>query len=324
MFGLSKKLIQKSNDAFLLALELFNKPTINYRTESFSLFFSNCWELLLKAYLLEQNGGKRNSIFKKKKRNQKRESISLDECLNKIFSNNDPVRKNIEFISEIRNESAHLIIQELDPYFSRAFQSGINNYVSYLHHWFKIDINQRLSPGLISLVSDKNKIADLTVLKKHYGKEDFESIIGWVNKFDELAKLGENAALSIKHTVAIVRNPNKADFVISSGQISQRNAVIVERTKDPDLTHPYNRTVVMGEISQRIPNSTKFNLHDFEAYVFAKGYKKSNNDYFYKGKYSGSAQYSKKFIDELVQNITINNHLFDQWRDQYKKHLLKK
>jgi len=45
---LTKKLLDKSQIAFLLSLELYNKPTISYRTEAFSIFFTNAWELLLK------------------------------------------------------------------------------------------------------------------------------------------------------------------------------------------------------------------------------------------------------------------------------------
>ncbi len=43
-------LLTKSEEAYLLALEIINKPTINYRTEGFCLFIYNAWELLLKAY----------------------------------------------------------------------------------------------------------------------------------------------------------------------------------------------------------------------------------------------------------------------------------
>ena len=86
MRRLTKTLIYKSKDSFLLALELFNKPTIDYRAESFSILFSNAWELLLKAYIFEkQVVAEKQSIFRKKVKNKKRESITIDECLKKIF-----------------------------------------------------------------------------------------------------------------------------------------------------------------------------------------------------------------------------------------------
>ena len=324
-YKLSRKLVLKSNDAFLLSLELYNKPTISYRAESFSLLFSNAWELLLKARLFEQNRGKKLSIFRKKKRNQKRESISLDECLDVVFpKNNDPVKRNIEYISEIRNEAAHLIVQELDPYFSRVFQTGVTNYVSYLFNWFGIDINEKLNPGLVSLISDKDKVPELKILKTRYNKEDFKSIVEWVKKFKELEKLGDQATISIQYSIAIVKNPKKADFVISSGQTGQKTALIIEKFKDPDKSHPFNRRDAIVEIKKRIPKNIKFNEYDFESYVFVTGYKKSNNEYFYKGKYSGAGQYSQKFIDEFLEAIGKNTKTLKQWRSQYRQHFRRK
>ena len=40
---LRNRLVDKSIEAFLMGLEVFNKPTINYRTEGFSFFICNAW-----------------------------------------------------------------------------------------------------------------------------------------------------------------------------------------------------------------------------------------------------------------------------------------
>lgn len=48
-------MLDKSEEAFLMAIEIYNKPTINYRLEGFSFFICNAWELLLKAKMLKQN-----------------------------------------------------------------------------------------------------------------------------------------------------------------------------------------------------------------------------------------------------------------------------
>lgn len=315
---LTRKLILKSKEAFLLSLELFNKPTINYRAESFSMLFSNAWELLLKARLYESSKGKRNSIFRRKERNQKRTSYSLDECLRKIFENeNDPVKRNIEYISEIRNEASHLVIQELFPYYSRAFQSGIMNYIKTLSDWFNINLNDNLNPGLVSLVTDKEFISDFKVLKKSYSKEDFDVLIGWIEKFSELQKLGEQGAIPIEYKIALVRNPKKADFVISSGASGNKNAIIVEKQRDPDTTHPFNRSRAIEIIKTKIPNNLTFNQYDFEAYCFVRNIKLSNNENYYKGVYSGAGQFSNAFIDSLVQSI--NSKSLKKWRLAYKQ-----
>ena len=323
---LSQKLVSKSKDAFLLSLELYNKPTINYRAESFSILFCNAWELLLKAYLFQKSNGKRLSIYREKKRNKKRESITLDDCLNRVFENiNDPIRRNIEYISELRNEASHLIIDELDPYFSRVFQPGVINYVKHANDWFGMDINKELNPGLISLISDKDKINDLTILKGKYNKEDFGTIFGWIEKFNQLSALGDQAALSINYTIAIIKNPKKADYIISTGKSGGEEAIIIEKTKDPDITHPFSQRMAIGEVLKRIPKGIKFTNYDFQSFVFVNGYRKSgNNDFYFKGKLSKTSQYSQKAIDQLIEGINKDQNNLIRWRKQYRQYLRNK
>ena len=46
---LPTQLLDKSKEAFTMAIELYNKPTIHYRVEGFAMFICNAWELMLKA-----------------------------------------------------------------------------------------------------------------------------------------------------------------------------------------------------------------------------------------------------------------------------------
>ena len=46
-------LLSKSEEAYLMSIEIINKPTINYRTEGFCFFICNAWELLLKALIIK-------------------------------------------------------------------------------------------------------------------------------------------------------------------------------------------------------------------------------------------------------------------------------
>lgn len=50
---LINKMLEKSQEAFLLAIEIYNKPTIKYRLEGFAFFICNAWELLLKSYIIK-------------------------------------------------------------------------------------------------------------------------------------------------------------------------------------------------------------------------------------------------------------------------------
>lgn len=317
MRRLTKKLLAKSQSAFLLSLEIFNKPTVGYRTESFSILFTNAWELLLKAYLFQKSGGIKHSIFRKKKRNIKRDSLTIDECIKKVFSSTvDPVMKNIEYISDIRNESAHLIIENLNPYFSRVFQSGVLNYLAYIKKWFEIDLSAKFRPGLISLISDEKAFKDISILKKRVSIEDFQSIISWIERFEELKKLGNKAAIPITYSIAITKNTIKADIVLSAGT-NGKEAIILEKYRYRDTTHPHRRKEAMELIIKRLKKDKEFTSYDFQSYCFARGVKKTlKNENYWKEKYD-SGQYSDKLVDEII--TFINSDSYSKERKRIRK-----
>lgn len=59
--GVQDQLIDKAKEAFVLAIEIYNKPSIKYRIEGFSFFICNAWELMLKAHMINKFG--ENSIY---------------------------------------------------------------------------------------------------------------------------------------------------------------------------------------------------------------------------------------------------------------------
>ena len=73
------KMLAKSQEAFLLAIEIYNKPTIKYRLEGFAFFICNAWELLLKSYLIKTNGI--SNIYYKNKPGR---AIALSDCIKRI------------------------------------------------------------------------------------------------------------------------------------------------------------------------------------------------------------------------------------------------
>ena len=54
MENIAQRLVEKSIEAFIMGLEIYNKPTIKYRIEGFSFFITNAWELMLKAALINR------------------------------------------------------------------------------------------------------------------------------------------------------------------------------------------------------------------------------------------------------------------------------
>ena len=79
---ITNKLLDKAKEAFVMAIEIYNKPTIRYRVEGFSFFICNAWELMLKARMIKTYG--ETSIYYKDNPNR---TIALENCIQKIFTN---------------------------------------------------------------------------------------------------------------------------------------------------------------------------------------------------------------------------------------------
>ena len=122
---LKKELLEKSKEAFVMAIEIYNKPTIRYRVEGFSFFICDAWELMLKAYMIKAFG--ENSIYYKDNPDR---TITLENCLQKVISNEKaPVRRNLSKIVELRNTSTHFVTEEYEMIYIPLFQACVLNFV---------------------------------------------------------------------------------------------------------------------------------------------------------------------------------------------------
>ena len=102
--------------AVLAAIEIYNKPTVEYCEQTFALLMVNAWEILLKARLLQQAGGKVTAIYRREdsSRRYQRDSrtrepltLGLTEVLGQAAPPRE-VRDNISGLVEVRNRAAHL------------------------------------------------------------------------------------------------------------------------------------------------------------------------------------------------------------------------
>jgi len=317
---LERNLTESSIEAFILGLEVINKLSISYRLECFVFLFCNAWELLLKAKLLKE----KRKIFYRKKRNQPRKSLSLDDCLNHVFTTiDDPLRLNIEKIKQLRDNATHLVIPFIPSDVMALFQAGVINYTKKINEWLGIDISKRVPLGMMALVYDIDpslQTLDSAVIKRRLPTETLK----WWKHFQESVRetrqtitIGREAFyISINLKLAIIRNPKKSDIVLSSGT-SGEDAFIVEVPKSPDSTHPHRQKEVEQLVNQRLNGRKTINSYDILCVrrVFKIDGNKPN--YFYKSKFA-SPQYSDAFVDWLLEQFHKDSSFFDRARQEYK------
>ena len=324
MKRLSRQLLQKSQEAFLLSLEIYNKPTIQYRLESFCFFFTNAWELLLKAYLLEGTKSEK-SIFYPKEKNKPRKSIALRDALKRIFPNEkEPIRKNVEDIADLRDSATHLVVRELEAIYVGLFQAGVLNYLEKLKEWFRVNVTDRISPAMLSLIFDIGKVSPVLLRKKH-GKEIADFFAKKAGEIENnITSLSDKKyCISVEYKLDLVKNPKDADITLSAGPQGKFSGTIIEVPKDPSLTHPYRQIDCINQIKEKISKEIRFNSYDFQA-ILNKEKLKGNNKYHYRYKAFGNNSYSPELVDFIVNKIQANpNYLADAraWfsQNQWKK-----
>ena len=252
-------MLQKSQEAFLLAIEIYNKPTIKYRLEGFTFFVCNAWELLLKAYLVEKNG--KSSIYYK---NKPERTISLSDCIKKVFTNeNDPTRKNLNIIVDLRNTSTHFVIKEMEDIYLPFLQANTLNYSQKLFDFFNIDITKNIDTSFLSLVTNNSNLTDAEILSK-YGDEIF-------NKYKKLKlettyilenESNNKLAINVNLNLKVVKNIKDANLTFAITKDAQDAVYFVNKIKDINTTYPYSqkkaREIIMNNLKRK---GVDINLH---------------------------------------------------------------
>lgn len=143
----SKKLLEKSINAAIAAIEIYNKPYFKYREENFCILMFNAWELLLKAKLVNEGF----NIFKEEKnRSGNSMTISVFDAIN-IINNSEVKEKiskelitNIEILTEVRDNSIHFYNPNLNLA-KKVLEIGtatLKNYTNRIQLWFNQGLNK--------------------------------------------------------------------------------------------------------------------------------------------------------------------------------------
>lgn len=323
-FDLKERLVDKSFDAYVLALETINRITVRYRMEAFCYLICNAWELLLKAKILATTG-EEEDIYYSKAKGQPRRSLTLRDCLRRVFSNDkDPVRRNVERIEELRDKAVHLVIGQMPLDLMGLFQASVVNYHKHSHDWFGMSLAEREPVGMMSIVYDISPEATSLSdnrLRSELGPEAFEFITQYCaslrKEFDELQRPSA-FSITIDYSAYIEKRPEEADVRLSSGPIDGQVTHIVEVAKDSSISHPLRQKELLEKVNALL-SDLQINTHDIQCIDKVYDIQEKRTDFFYRGKVKGSpGQYSLTFADWIVRQYQSDNQFFTKTRQAVK------
>lgn len=310
MPDLSKRLIEKSKEAFCMAIELYNKPTIKYRVEGFSLFICNAWELMLKAHLINLYGS--SSIYYPDNRDR---TISLENCIQKIFTNNkDPLRLNLEKIIELRNTSTHFITEEYEMVYVPLFQSCVINYTEKMSAFHNVDMTLIIPQNFLTLSVSMKSLNETEIVAK-YPEEIATKLLTRKADIDDAAiNSNEKFAIRIEHYHYLTKSKDQATSFVKIDNSADASVKIIHDLKDPNNTHKYTAKACIAAIKERLvrekivlyynAQETKFTSFHFTNFCKYYGIKENERFcYIHKQFSQPQYSYSQQVIDFIVTEI---------------------
>lgn len=220
--SLKRELIEKSREAALTAIRIYNDPQVTFKSESFIVLMVIAWTYLLHAYYrskkveyryFKQRGKKR--FFDKTKYGACK-YWELERCLNDIAC---PVKKdsanNLRFLIGLRNEIEHQMTLAIDSHMSGRFQACAINYNDYVKELFgqKYSIDSQVAYSIqFSQLSEK-QFSEL-----HPESEIPNRLRSYITKFDDTLSHDEcnspRYSFRILFRKILVNRSGQADRVI--------------------------------------------------------------------------------------------------------------
>jgi len=173
------ELVNKSREAAMAAVQIFNNPQISFKSELFIVIMHIAWTYLLHAYYRAEKieyryfnqNGKRKRFDRTKHGAHK--YWELERCLN---DKNNPLDKdtsnNLRFLITLRHEIEHQMTSNIDGTITAKFQACALNYNHYVQKFFgtRNSIDKHLPVSLqFSAVSREqmNILSERTDIPKH-------------------------------------------------------------------------------------------------------------------------------------------------------------
>lgn len=313
MENISKQLTDKSIEAFIVGLEIYNKPTLKYRIEGFSFFIVNAWELMLKAELI--NRGK--SIYYKDNPNR---TLSIDNVVKKIYTDkNTRIRLNLEKIIELRNISTHYITEDYEVKYAPLFQACVLNYVNEIQRFHNIDITKYIAQNFLTISSRYEPLTNEEIRMK-YSPEIAEKFIRQANEIDVLSNEynSDKFAINIRQNLYITRKKAEADFVVGIDSYADTKVAIVKDLKDPADSHKYSYNSIITAVQERLKKKNikigyKAGFNQYVLNLFIEFYNiKQDAKYTYKhiiGK-QHHFTYSQQLVNFIIEEIEKSPETF--------------
>lgn len=312
---LVRQLLERSRINVSLAVETFNRATLENRLDAFVLLFITGWEQLLKAELEDKKLG---SIFTGERGSSGREkTIGFQQCLDLLLPAKDVVRRNLEVVRSLRDDAAHLLVLEVQPVATRYFQAGLINYVERFHAFTGENPLTLAGAGLLTLALPYQR-PDIVTLRTKYGEATAAEIAAFVVNLerDTYGEADPRLAIDLQYRLTLSKDGGASSIHLTKGSdVGSIPGMIVEKPTSAEKTHPLYESELIAELTKR--TGRPWSTTDVRAAIFKEGVKKANNEFHFHFEKVKRHGYSMAFADHVVRKVSEDPGYLDRARQSY-------
>ena len=271
--SIADTLVYQSRESALSAVQIFNNPTMLFKSESYIVLMMIAWTYLLHAHY--RKAGLEYRYFRMRGKVKRFDTTktgaykfwSLTDCIN---CNESPLDKNthnnLTFLIGLRNEIEHQVSFGLDDQLHDRYLACALNFNLYLNklHGEKFDMSKHLTASIQfrsltqdQLVQEPAKTASLTTPLQQF-------IFDFDNSLSEEELDHPRFTQNVYFMRKLVNRPGQADIVFEfldpsteAAQNADKQRWVIKR-EEPDRFLPKEIVCEMNE-----QGFTKFNMHHF-------------------------------------------------------------
>lgn len=310
-----QELVKKSREASLAAVQVFNNPSITFKSEIYVVLMVIAWTYLMHAYYRDRKIDYR--YFKTLSNGRKKFELTgrgtqkyweLERCLNCKDSPLDKdTANNIKFIIALRHEIEHQMTTKIDDLFSARFQACCLNYNDYIKQLFgdANGIDRHLSFSLQFASINKGQIDELS---KHTDLP--KSILAFIYGFDGNLSVDEFNSPKFSYRVLFIpKLANKKgqedrviEFIKPDSELAKNVNIEYALIKDTE-----KEKFLPGRVVQlmKAEGYGKFSIHHHSELWKKNDAKKISNGY--GAEIEGKWYWYEKWIKFVRNNCEINS-----------------
>ncbi|MBI2856029.1 MAG: DUF3644 domain-containing protein [Chloroflexi bacterium] len=223
IYSIQRELLEKSREAALSSVKIFNDPLIHFKSESFVVLMIIAWTYLLHSYYRQQKVEYREFNMTPNGRRRFRRTKSgairhwgLEQCLNESTCPiNKDARNNLRFLIGLRHEIEHQMTVGLDSWLSGHYQACAINYNKYVKQLFgsRYGLDERLMYSLQFIELSREQVEGIV-----YAEDVPPHLKAYITEFNkgltEEEASSPQYAYRVHYTRVLVNRPGQAHRTI--------------------------------------------------------------------------------------------------------------